>query len=125
MVHFYDSVVHQIEEYIKDAKDAQDCADICNDLMQIQGEMAHVEHSGDCRGAWQLDQKLRQKYPGIAAMLSLANTLSAPTAQSERQYSDQSAAVEHLKQDYFGILYDTAIKKGLIRSVKEFIKSVS
>lgn len=122
MIHFYDSIVRQIEDYIKDA---HDCADIYNDLMQIQEEIARIEHSGDYRGAWQLDQKLRQKYPAIETMLSLANTLSSLNAQEQRQYSEQSVAVEHLKQDYFGILYDTALKKELIHSAKEFIKSVN
>ena len=121
MIHLDENKVNQIADYIKDAHDR---ADICNDLIQIENEMIRVEHSGDCRGAWQLDQKLRQKYPGIDTLLAIANTLSPPSAQDQRQYSERLVAFEHLKLDRYGILYDTAIKKGLVPSAKEFIKSV-
>lgn len=44
--------------------------------------------------------------------------------RSKKNYSVSEATLSNLEQDYYGILCDTAIKKQLVRSIKEFIKNV-
>lgn len=63
--------------------------------------------------------ELHQKYPTIDEMLNIANSI--PSANTiPRNY--QPCAMEFLKQDYFGIICDTALKKGFASSIEEFIE---
>ena len=74
--------------------------------------------------AEQLDRELRQKYPCIDNMVNFANSIPAPVPQAKKNYSASEEMLSNLQQDYFGILCDTAIKKQLVHSIKEFIKNV-
>lgn len=120
MIYFYDSLVAQTVEIIKSA---YDCADVLNDLNRIE-QAKERTYNGDCLTGEVLDQELREKYPCIDKLLQGANSFPSVSRQSERVYSNSERITMALDQDKYGILCDTAIKKGLIHSIKEFIKSV-
>lgn len=121
MIYFYDSLVAQTLEMVKSA---YDCADILNDLNRIEQAQVWVRVHGDWNTANQLDYELRQKYPSIDTMIQIANAVPTPSPRAKKEYSNCDAMIANLNQDYYGILCDTAIKKGLIHGAKEFIKSV-
>jgi hypothetical protein len=121
MIYFYEDMVAQI---LKTVKEANDCADICRDIDRIENAVAQVKNYGDLGAANWLDHELRQKYPCIDAMIRVANAIPVSSPPTAKTYSPDEAVVENLRQDYYGILFDTAIKKGFVHSVEEFIKSV-
>lgn len=121
MIHFYDSIVAKTLETIKEA---HDCADILCDLSRIEQAKTNVNLYGGVSAAHQLDKELREKYPCIDAMINFANTMLPQVAQSEKLYSPSEAAVSNLTQDYYGILCDTAVKKEIVREMKQFIRFV-
>lgn len=119
MIYFYPSIVCKTLEVIKDATD---CKTVCNDLARIKAAKAEVEDKGDCAVANLLDQELRKKYPYIILMLTVGDQmLTLPI----REYNTNALPVmQRLDQDYYGILCDTAIKKGVIKDPIEFIQNV-
>ena len=121
MIHFYDSIVAKTLETVKDA---YDCADVLCDLGRIEQAKANVNLYGDVSAAYQLDEELRKKYPCIDAMINFANTMLLPVPQNRKSYSPSEAAVSNLTQDYYGILCDTAVKKEIVREMKQFIRAV-
>lgn len=46
-------------------------------------------------------------------------------SQASGSLSVEEVMISNLRQDYFGILCDTALKKQLIHSTQEFIKNVN
>ncbi|MCC8161594.1 MAG: hypothetical protein LIO86_00135 [Lachnospiraceae bacterium] len=121
MIYFYDDVCAKTVETIKSACD---CEHILNDLRRIEQAERNIQLYGDLLTAHQLDLELRQKYPCINNMLDLANSINTSDTQTQGNCSKNEAIKTHLDQDYFGILCDTAIKKQIISSIKEFIKRV-
>ena len=119
MIHFYDELVAKTLESIKDS---YDCADVLNDLNRIDQAIANVNLYGNCTAAYQLDQELRQKYPCIDKMVNAANARLTPAPQARKMYSISEAVISNLNQDHYGILCDAALKKRLVRSIKEYIK---
>lgn len=120
MIYFYDDLVAQTFDIVKNA---YDCADILNDLNRIKQAIAKVRSCGDWLTADRLNHELREKYPSINAMNKAADSIPVLFPQSTKQYTIYDAAIENLKNDAYGILCGTAIKKGLVHSAKEFIKS--
>ena len=120
MIHFYSTIVNRALEIVKEAHDS---ADVLLDLNQIEQAKANLYYGG-VFAADQLDQKLRRKYPTIDKMLALANTMLPPSPQVSKIRSDEDRLMSNLTQDYFGILCDTAVKKGLTQSIKDCIESV-
>lgn len=121
MIYFYDDLLVKTVEIITES---YDCADIINDLNRINQASMNTKVFGDWSAADQLDKELRQKYPCIDNMVGFANSISVPVPRVKKNYSPSEVVLSNLEQDYFGILCDTAIKKGIIQSTKEFIKSV-
>lgn len=121
MIYFYDEIIAKTLDKIKDA---HDCGDVLLDLTQIEQAVIRLKSGGDWFAANQLDYELRQKYSCIDAMINLANTISVPSPQAEKIYSPIEAAIANLNQDYYGILCDTAIKKGITQDIKQFIQFV-
>ena len=107
MIYFYDDLVAKTVETIKES---YDCADILNDLNRINQAITNIKLYGNWSLPDQLDRELRQKYPCIDNMVAFANSIPVP--------------VPRAKKYYFIIIYDTAIKKELVHSIKEFIKNV-
>ena len=121
MIHFYDNIVAKTLEIIKEA---HDCADILCDLSRIEQAKANVNLYGGVSAAHQLDKELREKYSCIDAMINFANTMLPQVPQSEKTCSPSEAAVSNLTQDYYGILCDTAVKKEVVREIKQFIRFI-
>lgn len=100
-------------------KDADDLHDIAIDLKRIE-QLFSIELTPEVmETAKMLDNKLRYKYPTINTMINIANSVPVRnTSSTECEYQP----LEFLKQDYFGIICDTALKKGFASSIEEFIE---
>jgi len=101
-------------------KNAHDCADIDNDLSRILNTIRY----GTERDANVLDAELRWKYPAINAMQQVANSLPGLPCRRTAGIRGGSSNKENLRIDYWGILCDTAIKKGLKRNFEECIDHI-
>lgn len=99
---------------------AYDCVDIVRDLFRIQNTIQH----GTERDAGTLDLELRQKYPAICAMLQTANSMPTLSIQRTSVARNESVNKANLRQDYYGILCDTAIKKGIKKNFEECIDRI-
>lgn len=121
MIYFYDDLV---EKTMKIIKESHDCADIVKDLNRINQTITNINLYEDYSVAVQLNRELRQKYPCINSMVNFANSITIQTPRPKMIYSPNESVLLNLKQDYYGILCDTAIKKHLVHSIKEFIKNV-
>ncbi len=121
MIHFYNELVARTVETIKEARD---CTDILNDLKRIDQAITDINLCGNVSAADQLDRELRHKYPCINNMIEFANSIPVSELRLKKNYSASEAALSNLEQDYYGILCDTAIKKQMVHSIKEFIKNV-
>ena len=106
---------------LKVIKEAHDCAEIANDLIRIQRIIA----IGTDEDALHLDLELRQKYPVIDTMLQIANSLPVQPSQCAAAAAGESPNKANLRQDYYGILCDTAVKKGIKKSIEDCIDHVS
>lgn len=93
-----------------------------NRILQAKANL-HAVYGG-VSVANQLDRELRQKYPAIDMMLDFANAMLPPSPQTSKICSAEDSVISNLDQDYYGILCDTAVKKGLVRSIKDCIEFV-
>ena len=108
------------ERTLKALIEAHDCADVKNDLDRIQWTI----QCGTNEQAGYLDQDMRQKYPMIGYMLQTTNRFPARPA---RYYAEAAASPfekSNLEQDYWGILCDTAVKRGIKRRLEDCIDHV-
>lgn len=121
MIHFDSKLVSKA---IEAAKDADDLVDVTKDLQQIKNAEAGVLQFGDIVTARRLDAKLREKYPIIDEMLDLANQMSSALQRGASSCAQLPQEVSNLQQDYYGIICHIALKKGIVQSIKQFIKSV-
>lgn len=102
-------------------KEAHDCAEVANDLIRIQRTIA----IGTDEDALHFDLELRRKYPVIDTMLQIANSLPVQPSQCAAAAAGESPSKANLWQDYYGILCDIAVKKGIKKSVEDCIDHVS
>lgn len=107
------------ERVLKELMEAHDCADVKNDLDRIQRTIQH----GTNEQAGYLDWEMRQKYPMIDYMLQVADHFPAQAHSPRCCEKSITASPEesNLEQDYWGILCDTAIKKGIKRRMEDCI----
>lgn len=69
-----------------------------------------------------LHAKMLHKYPIIMELFQLANALSQqPTFQNSTETAKALMNKENLKLDFYGIICDVALKKGLKESLKDCI----
>lgn len=102
-------------------KDAEDCADIVNDLGRIHYTVTH----GSEQDARALDHELRQKYPAIDAMLRAADALqTTPIPSYFATAKSVLSAKSNLQQDYWGIICDAAISKDIKKSIEDCIDHI-
>lgn len=110
------------ERTLKALMEAHDCADVKKDLDRIRQMIQY----GTKEQARALDQEMRQKYPMIDYMLQAADNIPAQAHSSI--YCGQGIMVSpeksNLEQDYWCILCDTAIKKGIKRRLEDCIDHV-
>lgn len=124
MIHFDEKLFAKAIEVIKEA---YYCADIRRDLDKIEHAKANTYFCGGILAANQLDQELRDKYPTINVMLNIANAMRSnplPMPQTGQTYSEEEEAISNLQRDYCGILCDTAVKKEVVREMKQLIRYV-
>lgn len=122
MIHFFSTIQNRALEIIKEA---HDCVDIFRDLERIKDAKVNLSTIyADVPAADRLDRELRRKYPTIDCMLDFANTMLPPSPQVSQIFSPEERAASNLNQDCCGILCDTAVKKGIAKSIKDCIESV-
>jgi hypothetical protein len=122
MIHFNKELVNKT---LTEIKEIRDCADVGHDMARIKDAQLDVRKSGKWRDAEQLDYELRRKYPSIDNMLAFARKMALQSPRVRPlTITKCDEVIENLTQDYYGILCDTAIKKELIPSMKEFIDFV-
>ena len=106
---------------LKALKDAEDCADILKDLGRIKYTIAH----GSEQDARALDHEMLQKYPAIDAMLRAADALqTTPIPSYFATAKSVPSAKSNLQQDYWGIICDAAISKGIKKSIEDCIDHI-
>ena len=108
------------ERTLKALMEAHDCADVKKDLDRIRQMIQY----GTNEQARALDQEMRQKYPMIGYMLQTTNRFPARPARYCVETAASSFEKSNLEQDYWGILCDTAIKKGIKRSIEDCIDHI-
>ncbi len=108
------------ERTLKALMEAHDCADVKKDLDRIQQTI----QCGTNEQAGYLDRELRQKYPMIDYMLQAANHFPARPAKYCVETATSSLEKSNLEQDYWGILCDTAVKKGIKKTLEGCIDHV-
>lgn len=108
------------ERTLKALMEAHDSADVKNDLDRIQQTIQR----GTNEQARALDQEMRQKYPMINYMLQTTNRFPARPTRYCVETAASSFEKSNLEQDYWGILCDTAIKKGIKRRLEDCIDHV-
>lgn len=110
------------ERTLKALMEAHDCADVKNDLDRIRWTIQR----GTNEQAEYLDREMRQKYPMIDYMLQVADHF--PVQAHSQGYCGkgitESPEKSNLEQDYWGILCDTAIKKGIKKRLEDCIDHV-
>lgn len=110
------------EQTLKALTETHEDMDVMNDLNRIK----QMIQCGTNEQARALDQEMRQKYPMIGYMLQAADNIPAQAHSSI--YCGQGIMVSpeksNLEQDYWGILCDTAIKKGIKRSIEDCIDHI-
>ena len=116
-IHFVTDLEHLTQMALKQA---YDCADIDNDLTRIRNTIQYGTNSE----ARALNFEMMQKYPAIRAMLQFANSLPARPTQRTAGARSESVDKENLRADYWGILCDTAIKKGIKKNLEECIDHI-
>lgn len=115
-IHFVSDLESSV---LRALKDAEDCADIVNDLGRIHYTITH----GSEQAARALDHEMLQKYPAIDAMLRAADALqTAPISSYFATAKSAPSAKSNLRQDYWGIICDAAIKKGIKKGIKKSIE---
>lgn len=112
----------------KALKEVSDYIDIARDVSRIQFLVGSLYTKGILTEARQLDQELREKYSMIETLLALAEILPKTNlgAGDQQLYTNNTPAeIKNLIQDYYGILADVLIKKGIIHQVEQFIDHVT
>ena len=125
------------EKALKALEESHELSDLSRDLQKVQWQMEQVAYSNlsqiydnferfqRLQQAKELNNELRKKYPVINNLLNIANRL--PRVQSSSPASSSASETDEyecLRQDYYGILCHTLLKKKLIEAIEEFIEQV-
>lgn len=115
MIYFELNFVNHVAEIIYEA---EDYIDVAKDLSEIE----YIYNNGSYYEAERLHAKMLHKYPIIMELFQLANALSQqPTFQNSTETAYAFPNKENLKLDFYGIICDVALKKGLKESLKDCI----
>lgn len=112
----------------KALKEVSDYIDVAKDVSHIQFLVNSPYTKDVLTEARQLNHELRKKYPTIETMLAFAATMPKINfgAGDQPLYADNAPAeIKALVQDYYGILADVLIKKGIIQQIEQFIDRVT
>lgn len=119
-MHFYDELIMEVLDIIETSND---CVDVRNDIAAIKSAVESVKWYGVSPYACTIDNTVRNKYPTINAMLRFANS-KLPESSEPDLRTQWKILLDNLQQDYYGIILDTGIKKGLKKEIKDFIKCI-
>ncbi len=115
MIYFELNFVNHVAEIIYEA---EDYIDVAKDLSEIE----YIYNNGSFYEAERLHTEMLRKYPIIMELFQLANALSQqPTFQNSTETAKALMNKENLKLDFYGIICDVALKKGLKESLKDCI----
>ena len=112
----------------KALKEVSDYIDVEKDVSHIQFLVNSPYTKDVLTEAQQLNHELRKKYSTIETMLAFAATMPKINfgARDQPLYADNAPAeIKALVQDYYGILADVLIKKGIIQKIEQFIDHVT
>lgn len=105
-------------------KESYEFYNVANDLLRIRDTLAR----GSDAYAMSLHLEMRQKYPMIDDMLRIADALErilpSQNITNITGITYESLSKAYLRQDYIGIICDTAIKMGIKKTIRECIDHV-
>ena len=101
-----------------------DQQDVANDYIKILSVFNSIWSPPVLKEAYCLDVELREKYKTIDLLFHSAETMSDKASSDRGVGFDYPPEIKALQQDYFGIAADVLLKKGIIKTVNDFIESV-
>lgn len=116
-----------IAKAFKITHEAVDLIDVAHDIDAINGILSKPSTIENLVSAVALDKILRERYPTIEKMLEVADCFSispVPVSSNNSQDPPYPNEYKNLEQDYFGILCDVLMKKGVTSSIEQCIKRV-
>lgn len=122
-IYFYNDKKEQISKAIKEARDL---VDVQNDLDKIEAAYNGIYGYNGFWIAENLDNEIRRKY-NVDEMFELVNKIwpnNYVYNNSAGQIDEGTFWRKRLQQDYYGVLYHTAMKKVIIKSIEEFVEKV-
>lgn len=119
MIHFNRELIQKTYMTIQSSNNY---ADIFKDLNTISATIDDIKKTGNNYKGDLLDAQIRQKYPGVDAMIRYANKF--PHSNQTTASSPVEITISNLQQDEYGIICDTAIKIGLTDSFNSCIESI-
>lgn len=122
-IYFYND---KEQEILKAIKEACDLVDVLKDLDRIKTAQNEVYGYNGFQIAKNLDYEISRKY-NVAEMFELVNKIWS----NNYVYNNLTGQIDEgvlwrkrLQQDYYGILYHTAMKKFIIKSIEDFVEKV-
>lgn len=122
-IYFYND---KEQEILKAIKEARDLVDVLKDLDRIKTAQNEVYGYNGFQNAKNLDNEISRKY-NVAEMFELVNKIwpnNYVYNNSAGQIDEGTFWRKRLQQDYYGVLYHTAMKKVIIKSIEEFVEKV-
>ncbi len=122
-IYFYND---KEQEILKAIKEARDLVDVLKDLDRIKTAQNEVYGYKGFQNAKNLDNEISRKY-NVAEMFELVNKIwpnNYVYNNSAEQIDEGVFWRKRLQQDYYGILYHTAMKNGIIKGIEEFVEKV-
>ncbi len=110
--------------YAKALIELHDEVDAAMDIGNILGIINSRWTDKTLEAARQLDEELRKRYP-IDFMLDIASKMpKCNTGVNGAKRNDVPWEMDALRQDFYGILANVLVKKGIIKSIEYFIDHV-
>lgn len=122
-IYFYNDKEKEIIKFIKETRDL---VDVRNDLKKIKAAYNGIDEYNGVQSAKNLDYEISRKY-NVAKMFENVNKVWPTNSvynNSAGQIDEGTFWRKRLQQDYYGILYHTAMKKVIIKSIEEFVEKV-
>ena len=119
---YFNTKLVSVAYNIMEAKGVQDDAKAYEYVTEIDCIIEHFEQGGGYNSIYAeaLDRRIREDYPLIK---NLENPPSNDSMmQSNATSTDLPTELSYLITDKFGILYTVLLKKGIVSTVKDFLK---
>lgn len=126
-IHFDEDLTANALKIVRESIDLSETANDIDNIDKIKRMLLMRPTPQLLSLARKFDILLRKKYPTISEMLVAANRLPflpASGAANNAQDPPYPQEYKNLEQDYFGILCDVLMKKGITASIEQFIKKL-